>query len=138
MVKAKGTTIPGVQAVQKLLYLVGENVTMNWGPLSYSSIRGWPKVLNQPVKIFAFPNASSVTRTRHAKAIGEVRRESDGRSSYGPTCMEITARSLDGALEHLAAAMAHGELNTAHVRQVPDLDWIRNDPRFEELPGADG
>ena len=54
---------------------------------------------------------------------------------YNLSCLESNCGNLDLALEHLHRAAQDKNFNLAWAWKDPDLEWIRNDPRFIEIVG---
>jgi hypothetical protein len=42
---------------------------------------------------------------------------------------------VDAAIEHLRRAVQLGNFDREWAKRDPDLEWIRDDPRFKELVG---
>jgi tetratricopeptide (TPR) repeat protein len=54
---------------------------------------------------------------------------------YNLACLESVCGNVDVAIEHLRRAAEDKEFDRAHAKRDPDLEWIRNDPRFKEIVG---
>ncbi len=67
---------------------------------------------------------ANLTRARELAAPSEL---------YNMACMESVAGNPEQALAFLTQAVAQGKLDAAWARQDPDLIWLRDDPRFEEI-----
>jgi tetratricopeptide (TPR) repeat protein len=58
---------------------------------------------------------------------------------YNLACLESISGNVDAAIKHLRAALEKAPGKRDWARRDPDFDFIRNDPRFQELvnEGAD-
>jgi len=56
-------------------------------------------------------------------------------SDYNKACIEAVAGNIDEALTYLARALEKRPAMRDSARRDPDLDFIRHDPRFQELVG---
>ena len=56
-------------------------------------------------------------------------------SDYNKACIESIAGNLDTALDHLAKALEQQPGLRALARRDPDLAFIRDHPRFQDLLG---
>jgi tetratricopeptide (TPR) repeat protein len=63
----------------------------------------------------------------------KVRRLMAGENEYNRACMESVLGNLNEALDLLEVALAQNQQSVDWVRQDPDLDNIRDMPRFKEL-----
>jgi tetratricopeptide (TPR) repeat protein len=54
---------------------------------------------------------------------------------YNQACLESVAGNIDKAFENLEKAAQAGKFNPDWAQQDPDLQWIRDDPRFKALVG---
>jgi Flp pilus assembly protein TadD len=54
---------------------------------------------------------------------------------YNLACLESVCGNVDVGIEHLRRAAQVGKLNRKHAKRDPDLEWIRDDPRFKEIVG---
>lgn len=54
---------------------------------------------------------------------------------YSRACLESVCGNFNSAFEYLEKATEEG-LDSDWAWQDPDLQWIRNDPRFEQIVGA--
>jgi tetratricopeptide (TPR) repeat protein len=54
---------------------------------------------------------------------------------YNRACLESVGNNFDLAFEHLRKAVQRDGFNPAWAWEDPDLEWIRNDPRFVEIVG---
>jgi len=54
---------------------------------------------------------------------------------YNLACLESICDNLDVAFEHLRKAVKREEINPLWAWGDPDLEWIRDDPRFIEIVG---
>ncbi|MBI5935988.1 MAG: tetratricopeptide repeat protein, partial [Chloroflexi bacterium] len=54
---------------------------------------------------------------------------------YNRACLESVCDNVDLAFEYLMQAVKKEKLNPAWAWQDPDLQWIRDDPRFAEIVG---
>ncbi len=54
---------------------------------------------------------------------------------YNRACLESICDSLDLAFEYLQSAAQKEKFNPAWAWEDPDLQWIRDDPRFAEIVG---
>jgi hypothetical protein len=55
---------------------------------------------------------------------------------YNLACLESVAGNVDMAIEHLRCAASNPKFNRARAAHDPDLEWIRNDPRFQDIVGS--
>lgn len=55
---------------------------------------------------------------------------------YNHACLESVRDNYDLAFEHLQKAVEKESFNPKWTWEDPDLQWIRNDPRFTEIVGA--
>ena len=54
---------------------------------------------------------------------------------YNKACLESVCDNTDVAFEHLRKATQQKKFNPSWAWEDPDLEWIRNDPRFLEIVG---
>lgn len=54
---------------------------------------------------------------------------------YNPACLESILGNLDTAFDHLTKAAQEKSFDKAWAWEDPDLQWIRDDPRFLEIVG---
>ena len=54
---------------------------------------------------------------------------------YNLTCLESVCGNTDAAIENLRRAAEQPQFNPDWARRDPDLEWIRDDPRFKEIVG---
>ena len=54
---------------------------------------------------------------------------------YNRACLESVCDNFDLAFEYLQRAAKNDELDATWIWEDPDLEWIRNDPRFVEIVG---
>ena len=54
---------------------------------------------------------------------------------YNRACLESVCDNFDLAFEHLRCAAQHEGFNPAWAWDDPDLQWIRDDPRFTKIVG---
>jgi len=54
---------------------------------------------------------------------------------YNLACLESVCRNTDAAIENLRQAAQQDKFNPDWAREDPDLEWIRDDPRFKEIVG---
>ena len=54
---------------------------------------------------------------------------------YNRACLESVAGNFDLAFEHLEKAAKRDRFNPVWAWEDPDLQWIRDDPRFIEIVG---
>ena len=54
---------------------------------------------------------------------------------YNLACLESVCANFDQSFENLAKAAHRERFNPRWAWQDPDLQWIRNDPRFEKIVG---
>lgn len=54
---------------------------------------------------------------------------------YNRTCLESVCDNFDLAFEHLQRAAQREQFNPVWAWDDPDLQWIRDDPRFTEIVG---
>ncbi|MDL1944787.1 hypothetical protein FBQ99_20875 [Chloroflexi bacterium CFX2] len=52
---------------------------------------------------------------------------------YNRACLESVSDNFDLAFEHLEKAAQKEKFNPAWAWEDPDLQWIRDDPRFVEI-----
>ncbi|MCI0478447.1 MAG: hypothetical protein L0Y55_19565, partial [Anaerolineales bacterium] len=52
---------------------------------------------------------------------------------YARACIESVAGNADAALDCLRHAAEDKEFDRAWAKRDPDLEWIRDDPRFKEI-----
>jgi len=71
--------------------------------------------------------AESVVQCRKARALIENEDE------YNRACFEAVCGSADDALALLRSALEKNQIAPEWARQDPDFEFIRDDPRFEEL-----
>jgi tetratricopeptide (TPR) repeat protein len=57
-------------------------------------------------------------------------------SEYNQACLEAIAGNIERALNLLKIALDKHQVQLEWVRRDPDLDAIRDDPRFKELVGS--
>ncbi|MCK4316148.1 MAG: tetratricopeptide repeat protein, partial [Anaerolineae bacterium] len=69
--------------------------------------------------------------------LAEARRLLKPDDHYNLACLESIAGNVDTALEHLAKVLEQRPGQCAWARRDPDLAFIRDDPRFQELVGED-
>ncbi len=55
---------------------------------------------------------------------------------YNRACLESVCDNFDSAFEYLEKAAQRERFNPAWAWQDPDLQWIRDDPRFREIVGT--
>jgi len=55
---------------------------------------------------------------------------------YNQACIESICENFDLAFEYLQRATQNKEFNSSWAWEDPDLQWIRNDPRFAKIVGA--
>jgi tetratricopeptide (TPR) repeat protein len=55
---------------------------------------------------------------------------------YNQSCIESICENFDLAFEYLQRATQNKEFNSSWAWEDPDLQWIRNDPRFAKIVGA--
>lgn len=55
---------------------------------------------------------------------------------YNRACLESVCDNFDLAFEYLEKVAQLNRLNPGWAWDDPDLQWIRNDPRFTEIVGA--
>ena len=55
---------------------------------------------------------------------------------YNLACLESVAGNIDAAIENLRRAVQQPAFKPDWARRDPDLEWIRDDPRFEEIVGG--
>jgi tetratricopeptide (TPR) repeat protein len=54
---------------------------------------------------------------------------------YNRACLESVCDNFDSAFEYLRKAAQREKFDPAWAWEDPDLQWIRNDPRFVEIVG---
>jgi len=54
---------------------------------------------------------------------------------YDLACIESIADNIGKAIEFLALAAKSDNFNSAWAWDDPDLEWIRDDPRFQQIAG---
>ncbi|MEW5717237.1 MAG: tetratricopeptide repeat protein [Chloroflexota bacterium] len=54
---------------------------------------------------------------------------------YNLACLESVCGNTDAAIEHLRRAAQADDFDRKHAKRDPDLEWIRDDPRFDEIIG---
>ena len=54
---------------------------------------------------------------------------------YNLACLDSVCGNVDAALEHLRRAAEKEKFNREWAWRDPDLEWIRDDPRFGEIVG---
>ena len=54
---------------------------------------------------------------------------------YNLACLESVCGNVDAAIENLRRAAEDKKFDRAWAKRDPDLEWIRNDPRFNEIVG---
>ena len=54
---------------------------------------------------------------------------------YNRACLESVGDSFDLAFEYLQRAAQEEGFNSTWAWEDPDLQWLRNDPRFVEIVG---
>jgi Flp pilus assembly protein TadD/NAD-dependent SIR2 family protein deacetylase len=57
---------------------------------------------------------------------------------YNLACLESICDNTDAAIENLRQASQKDSFKRDWARRDPDLQWIRDDPRFKEIVGEDG
>ncbi len=55
---------------------------------------------------------------------------------YNRACLESVCDNIDLAFEYLEKAAKRERFNPVWAWDDPDLQWIRDDPRFTEIVGA--
>ncbi|PYS49294.1 MAG: hypothetical protein DMF68_10420, partial [Acidobacteria bacterium] len=56
---------------------------------------------------------------------------------YNLACLESICENTEAAIENLRRAAQADSFNPKWVRRDPDLEWIRDDPRFKEIVGEE-
>ena len=56
---------------------------------------------------------------------------------YNLACLESVCGNSDASIENLRRAAQKDSFNPAWTRRDPDLEWIRDDPRFKEIVGEE-
>ena len=69
---------------------------------------------------------------KHAAHARELSKPEDW---YNLACLESVCGNLDAAIEHLRRAAREKNFDHAWAKRDPDLEWIRDDPRFKEIVG---
>ncbi|MGB8647314.1 MAG: tetratricopeptide repeat protein [Anaerolineae bacterium] len=57
---------------------------------------------------------------------------------YNLACLESVCGDVEKAFEYLRRALEQEETDRALAWKDPDFEWIRGDPRFEEIVGSSG
>jgi tetratricopeptide (TPR) repeat protein len=79
-------------------------------------------------------NYRRIGKNAEAQAhIAIARPSMESESDYNRACFESISGNVDLALEFLKSALESQQTQPAMARSDPDLDFIRDDPRFEEL-----
>jgi tetratricopeptide (TPR) repeat protein len=76
-------------------------------------------------------------KTESARYARQAREFMEANDWYNFACLESVCDNTDAAIEHLRRAAQLPEFNPLWVRLDPDLEWIRDDPRFKEIVGED-
>ena len=70
-----------------------------------------------------------------ARYLDAARRLAGDDAWYARACIESVAGNVDGAIEYLRRAAKDKEFDREWATRDPDLEWIRDDPRFKEIVG---
>ncbi|MBI3738220.1 MAG: hypothetical protein HY258_04145 [Chloroflexi bacterium] len=57
----------------------------------------------------------------------------DSENEYNRACLEAICGNADRAIELLRIALENNQTHVDWVLHDPDLDFIRNDPKFQQL-----
>jgi tetratricopeptide (TPR) repeat protein len=57
---------------------------------------------------------------------------------YDLACIESVCGNAEAAIENLRRAAQENKLDPDWAKRDPDLEWIRDDPRFKEIVGEEG
>jgi len=107
--------------LEEILLLLEKLVEINTGDFSaHLAICSIEKRLGKPVSI------SNMEKTR------QLISENDW---YNRACLESICDNPDLAFECLQQAKQNEKFNSSWAWKDPDLEWIRNDPRFVEIVG---
>lgn len=95
--------------------------------------------VNSPIYLLALASIYKKLgqQTESSQYAGQARKLFKHSDWYKLACLESVCGNTDAAIENLRRATQQKKLNPDWVRRDPDLEWIRDDPRFKEIVGEE-
>ena len=89
-----------------------------------------------PILALASVNKKLKNTVKSKKFAQQVRSLINPDDWYSLVCLESVSGNADAAFEHLSRATQIGGFDRSWAWKDPDLEWIRDDPRFTKIVGA--